>query len=260
MAAIKLTNGVMRLPGYGHWTVLHRAVRAGDEAAVRAVLAAGHRADCLDGTGNTPLYLAVAIGNEAIVRLLLEAGADQRLTVHDGLCGLYEAVRNGQLPIVRLLLAQQVRRRTLFCTRHEFHDAPLYVVSSQMRRCVMPENAADMVSLLAAASPVPYDLVGLDSDDDDDDDTDPARAAARDAADAVWRAAYAVDKLEKAAFALVRDHMADVAIGMASLDLPVLLMTMVFDEACAPPGANITMHRSWAVGVAAKHFHQRRSQ
>lgn len=66
------------------WTALFHAVAADDVNAVRALLAAGWRADGRSTDGWTPLLLAARDGTEpAIVLELLAAGANPRAAPHD---------------------------------------------------------------------------------------------------------------------------------------------------------------------------------
>ncbi|KAG2486163.1 hypothetical protein HYH03_015127 [Edaphochlamys debaryana] len=62
--------------GEGGLTALHAACRAGEVAAVRALLRAGADWERATALGQTPLHLACSRGHVAAVRALLEAGAD----------------------------------------------------------------------------------------------------------------------------------------------------------------------------------------
>ncbi len=112
--------------GYKTWAAMMRAVggaapvkpvevrplveAAGraDEAAVRALLAAGERADANEDT-ETPLMRVCAseAGDArkiAVARLLLEAGASPRETDKNGTTALHLAARHGPLALVELLI------------------------------------------------------------------------------------------------------------------------------------------------------------
>jgi hypothetical protein len=86
---------------------LIRAVTAGDEARVRAVLKKYPQAiDAVDAWGRTALYLAAGAGDLNLVELLLTAEADVNAADKGGDTPLHEAVFRGYEEVARLLLAR----------------------------------------------------------------------------------------------------------------------------------------------------------
>jgi hypothetical protein len=85
------------------------AVRKGDAAAVRALVAAGADARASTASGWTPLMEAAARGRDDIARALLEAGAD--VDARDRVLGtaLDVATQSGHPEIVRLLRGRGAR-------------------------------------------------------------------------------------------------------------------------------------------------------
>lgn len=91
--------------GHGN-TALFRAISSGDEAAVRACIAAGADVNHLSHRHETPLYYACECSSVSMVRLLLDHGA--RSDVHGSKSVLVAAVRgDGGGDVVRLLRARQ---------------------------------------------------------------------------------------------------------------------------------------------------------
>ena len=85
-------------------TALHWVVRAEDEGAVAALLAAKARVSTPNALGITPAYIAAAQGHAAILRRLLDAGARIDTTDSTGDTLLMAAVRTGALDAAQLLL------------------------------------------------------------------------------------------------------------------------------------------------------------
>lgn len=78
-------------------TELIVAVKAGDGAAVRRLLAAGADVDTRDGDGATLLMLAAHAGDLPMVKLLIEGGADVKASDERGWSALAKAVYNSEL-------------------------------------------------------------------------------------------------------------------------------------------------------------------
>jgi ankyrin repeat protein len=76
---------------------LHEAVRAGQVARVRELIAAGADINERDGYGATPLMNAAHIGNAEMVRALVAAGAEVNAVDELGWNAIHKAVYNSEL-------------------------------------------------------------------------------------------------------------------------------------------------------------------
>ncbi len=85
-------------------TALHWAVRADDVKTVDLLLRAGARVEVASRLGVTPLSLASTTGNPAMIQRLLQAGADVNTTLPEGETVLMRAARTGNADTLRLLL------------------------------------------------------------------------------------------------------------------------------------------------------------
>jgi ankyrin repeat protein len=104
LLALAVTSAAQaQTPGYAE---LAAALRAGDTAAVQALLAAGVSPSVSDGKGAAPLLMAASRGQHANARALLAAGAnpDPRLASYDDATPLMLAINNRDLPMAQLLL------------------------------------------------------------------------------------------------------------------------------------------------------------
>jgi ankyrin repeat protein len=120
-------------------TALHWMVRAEDDAAVAALLAAGASATAANALGVTPAYLAAAQGHAAILKRLLDAGAPARSADATGDTLLMAAVRAGSVATATLLLD---RGAAVNAAEPEIgHTALMWAVR---------ENRAELVRLLLA--------------------------------------------------------------------------------------------------------------
>lgn len=90
-------------------TPLMQAVRALDEAAVAALLAAGADVDAVAEGAECALGIAVAAGHEPIVTRLLAAGADATMRVERDRTLLHLAARHASVALVRTLVDAGVR-------------------------------------------------------------------------------------------------------------------------------------------------------
>jgi ankyrin repeat protein len=90
-------------------TTLLEAVRAGDTATSRQLLASGADADVSEPDGTTPLLWAVYNYTPQLVDLLLQAGADPDLPNTLGITPLLQASRYGDTGMIRSLLGHNAR-------------------------------------------------------------------------------------------------------------------------------------------------------
>jgi uncharacterized protein len=86
-------------------TALHWAAHLDDAASLDALLKAGARVDVANTYGATPLLLAAENGNGATVERLLKAGANPNLAMSSGETPLMTAARTGKAPAVAALIA-----------------------------------------------------------------------------------------------------------------------------------------------------------
>ena len=84
------------------------AVHNSDFEMVKALVAAGAKVDVANNYGVTPLLDASRTGDAAMMELLLKAGADPKRTHPEGETPLMAASRSGSVPAVRLLLDRGV--------------------------------------------------------------------------------------------------------------------------------------------------------
>jgi ankyrin repeat protein len=89
-------------------TPLLWAVHSSDVEMTRALIAAGAKVDLVNNYGVTPLLDASRTGDAMMVELLLKAGADPKRTHPEGETALMGASRAGSIPTVRLLLDRGV--------------------------------------------------------------------------------------------------------------------------------------------------------
>ena len=86
-------------------TALHWAAHRGDHALAEVLIAAGADVDAGNALDATPLWLASQNGDARLVARLLAAGADANLTLRMGETPLMSAARSGDVDTVGLLLA-----------------------------------------------------------------------------------------------------------------------------------------------------------
>jgi ankyrin repeat protein len=90
-------------------TALHWAVHAADVELARALLAAGADVDARNRYGVPPLTLAAENGDAALTRLLLEHGADPNTALPEGETVLMTAARTGDTATLDALIAAGAR-------------------------------------------------------------------------------------------------------------------------------------------------------
>jgi ankyrin repeat protein len=86
-------------------TALHWAVRGDDAELVDQLIRLGANAKAANRYGVTPLYLASVNGNAAMIEKLLKAGADANSVSSEGETALMTAARTGNVDAVKVLLA-----------------------------------------------------------------------------------------------------------------------------------------------------------
>ena len=89
------------------------AAQKGQDARVRALLAAGADKDLVNNNGATSLLVAAWNGHDAVVRVLLDAGADKDLAMKDGATPVLVAAHKGHDAVVRTLLDAGITEETL---------------------------------------------------------------------------------------------------------------------------------------------------
>jgi ankyrin repeat protein len=88
-------------------TALHWATLRDDVAAIAALISAGAKVNVANQYDVTPLWLACTNGNAAVVKRLLEAGADPNTTRFSGETALMVAARTGNGAVVQTLLTHR---------------------------------------------------------------------------------------------------------------------------------------------------------
>jgi len=86
-------------------TALHWAARNNDLAAARALVRAGANVKAASRYGITPLTLAAENGSAAMLDLLLSAGADAKASMPEGQSVLMTAARTGKADAIKVLAA-----------------------------------------------------------------------------------------------------------------------------------------------------------
>ena len=120
-------------------TALHWAAHRGDVEAARLLMEAGADVNAANRLGATPLWLAAKNGDVPIVEMLLEAGANPNVTLRMGETPLMSAARSGNLRVVEMLLD---RGAAVDAVEYERHQTALMWAAAQQH--------ADVVRLLAA--------------------------------------------------------------------------------------------------------------
>ena len=80
------------------------AVKAGDLATVRSLLAKEADVAAAEADGTTALHWAVENDNDALVAVLLEVGAKAQVVNRHGIAPLHRAATNGNASIIKRLL------------------------------------------------------------------------------------------------------------------------------------------------------------
>ena len=120
-------------------TALHWAAHRGDVEAAALLIEAGADVNAANALGATPLWLAARRGSAPVAGMLLEAGANPNVTLRMGETPLMSAARSGNLRVVELLLD---RGAAVNAMEYERHQTALMWAAAQQH--------ADIVRLLAA--------------------------------------------------------------------------------------------------------------
>ena len=119
-------------------TALHWAAHRGDVEAAALLIEAGADVNAANALGATPLWLAAGHGSAPVVGMLLDAGANPNVTLRMGETPLMSAARSGNLRAVEMLLD---RGAAVNAVEYERHQTALMWAAAQQH--------ADVVRLLA---------------------------------------------------------------------------------------------------------------
>ncbi len=119
-------------------TALHWAAHRGDVEAAALLIEAGADVNAANALGATPLWLAAGHGSAPVVGMLLEAGANPNVTLRMGETPLMSAARSGNLRAAEMLLD---RGAAVNAVEYERHQTALMWAAAQQH--------ADVVRLLA---------------------------------------------------------------------------------------------------------------
>ncbi len=120
-------------------TALHWAAHRGETEAAALLIEAGADVNAANALGATPLWLAAGHGSGPVVGMLLEAGANPNVTLRMGETPLMSAARSGNLRVVEMLVD---RGAAVNAVEYERHQTALMWAAAQQH--------ADIVRLLAA--------------------------------------------------------------------------------------------------------------
>jgi len=95
------------LPATDVQSLLERAIRDGNQLAVRRVLGSGASAYRRNASGSTPLSIACSMGNRAVAALLLEHGADPNEADERGFTPLHWAAFKNAPELIELLIERK---------------------------------------------------------------------------------------------------------------------------------------------------------
>lgn len=228
-----------------------QAIRDNDVAAVAKFIIDGIDVNWIDYQGRSALQIAATNHlkpeNEEIIHLLLDAGANLYIPERNA-CVLHTIIGVQRYNLAYAILQRHFNRKNEWpCNDHGHRTSfvnmlylHLYIDRTESARL----ETQNMLTFVLAASG-DYEQV-------------PDTSAKNRKIGSITRghlcAAMQPRALEAAAFRLARHRMAEVAIALAGLDLPALIMVELFEQCCAPPGANLRMHHSWEMATKVKHF------
>lgn len=207
-------------------------------AKVKRLLEAGYDANA-EHSHLIPLIRALHHDDERMVDVLVKGGA--RVHQHgcqSTICPLwYTLAFSSNLTILRIVIRAALRA--------DYNEAQCQLLHPPITPMVMtlwrnPICAQNIFSMLTAAN-LSIGRMPID-------DTNPF----------LGTPALLAENVERAGFELLRDDMAEIAIGLATVRLPALLVVMILQEACMPPNVEIRMHRFWQVAVLVKNLQRAR--
>jgi ankyrin repeat protein len=105
ITALLRQRAAVNTPEADGTTALHWAVRQDDTDLVERLLRAGADVKAANRYGVTALYLASLNGNATVIEKLIKAGADPNAAVTEGETALMTAARSGHIDAAKMLLA-----------------------------------------------------------------------------------------------------------------------------------------------------------
>ena len=119
-------------------TPLYRSAQLGHFEISRLLIEKGADVNGISHSGRTPVILAAGNGHEKVVQLLIGKGADVNAKDHSGYTSLYFAVSKGHIKLVQLLIEKGADVNT----KNQYGRTPLFQAASR-------ENV-EMLQLLIA--------------------------------------------------------------------------------------------------------------
>lgn len=228
-----------------------QAIRDNDVAAVTQFIADGIDVNWINYQGRSALQIAATNllkpENEEIIHLLLDAGANLYIP-ETHTCVLHTIIGAQLYNLAYAILQRQFNRKPAWpCIDHGHRNSFVNTLYSHLY-IDRTESA-----LIATQNMLTF-VLAASGDYEQLPDMSPNTCKMDPRIRAHLCAAMQPRAIEEAAFRLARHRMTEVAIALAELDLPALIMVELFEQCCAPPGANLRMHHSWEMATKVKHF------
>jgi len=134
-------------------TALHWAAQAADVEGVRALLAAGAKANLANRNRITPLSLAALTGSRSIVEALVQAGADVNALLPQGQTALMMAARAGHVGVVEVLLSHGA---DLHAREHVLGETALIWAAAENHRDVITALVARGADVNGTSNPLTF--------------------------------------------------------------------------------------------------------